>query len=357
MSGNIQNLEAISLKISEIKDAIRICMDSKQPVMLWGPPGVGKSDAIRQIGEEQKRPVIDLRLSLLNPVDIRGVPVAIDGITRWWAPGFLPRSGEESENSILFLDEVNLASQAVQSATYQLVLDRKVGEYVLPKGVDIIAAGNRGTDHANVFGMSSALRNRFIHYEVIPDLDEWKDWALKNGIRMEIVSYLNNKPTHLFFFDPKAHIRQFPTPRSWVFASRILDRLPSTDGAAKLLSGALGSGVATEFAGFLRVIDKIPSAEAVVAHGDMSIKAPSKAHELYAFSGALVGVAIRHKDPMKAGRNLAKYCAVGLPPEFAILTGKDYARSNVFGEIYNKLIISDEWEKFSDKYGEHIVEV
>jgi MoxR-like ATPase len=355
MSDN-QDVGAIKLKISEVKDAVRLCMTNNLPVMLWGPPGVGKSEAMQQLGKEQNRVVLDLRMSLLNPVDIRGVPVAKDGLTVWWAPGFLPRDGTATETAILFLDEINLAPQAVQAASYQLVLDRRVGEYILPKGVSIVAAGNRGTDFANVFGMSSALRNRFVHYEIAPDLDEWKSWALKNDIRSEVVAYLNQKQDHLFFFDAKVHLRQFPTPRSWVFASRLLNGITDMDSASKLLSGALGEAVATAFAGFLRVADKLPNAEDIIVRGNMDIKAPTKSQELYAFSGALVGVARRHKDKLKAGRNLAKYCSSGLPAEFAILTGKDYARTDTFDEICNKLIVSEEWEQFAEKYGEAIVE-
>lgn len=346
---------SLTLKVSQAKDAVRACMAARLPVMLWGPPGIGKSDSIRQLGEEQKRPVIDLRMSLLNPVDLRGVPVAKDGKTDWWAPCFLPREGDETGIAILFLDEMNAAPPSVQAAAYQLVLDRRVGEYVLPKGVDVIAAGNRGTDRAIVYEMSSALRNRFMHYEIVEDLDEWKDWAMRSNIRDEVVSFLNYKQDRLFYFDPKVHTRQFPTPRSWEYISRLMDQLSSFRHAAPLLAGGLGDGVANEFMGFLRVAGKLPSAEDVVLKGDMKIKAPEESAQLYAFSGALVGVATRAKDKMSAGKNLSKYCTDSLPAAFAVLTCKDYARTEVFGSIYNKLTMTDEWKAFSERYGESIL--
>lgn len=652
---------AMTLKVGQAKDAIRTCMAAKLPVMLWGPPGVGKSDAIRQLGEEQKRPVIDLRMSLLNPVDLRGVPVAKAGKTDWWAPCFLPQSGTDSENAILFLDEMNAAPNSVQAAAYQLVLDRRVGEYVLPDGVDVIAAGNRGTDRAIVYDMSSALRNRFMHYEVVEDLDEWKDWAMKNGIRDEIVSFLNYKQDRLFYFDPKVHTRQFPTPRcldpkttiwmadgsqkkikdicegdmvigfnhrtnkyeptkvlktfrtrvkdpyvvstgnkavrcsgehhfftdsgyvqakdlrdgetawgciyqkgkkgseyhrlvkgrcrsrrdggfvrestklhltdteisyiaglldgegsifltekkrwgkkwyepqmsihncsllfrdyfermgckvnlekrkhksgnlqdkytvifygrhvfsvleqllpflalkkpvalammeyireswrtpkgkklelsdrqkelagliatlnsknlagiyetqldvmhtllgvdeefcdfetelhnyvaegflvhnSWEYVSRLMNNLDGFRHAAVLFAGGLGDGVANEFMGFLRVAGKLPNAEDIILKGNMKIKAPEESAQQYAFSGALVGVATRAKDKMTAGKNLSKYCTEQLPSAFAVLTCKDYARTETFGSIYNKLTMTEEWKAFAEKYGEFII--
>lgn len=345
----------MTLKVSQAKDAVRSCMAAKLPVMLWGPPGIGKSDAIRQLGAEQGRIVIDLRMSLLNPVDLRGVPVAKDGKTAWWSPCFLPTKGEKTETAILFLDEMNAAPPAVQAAAYQLVLDRRVGEYELPDGVDVIAAGNRGTDRAIVYDMSSALRNRFMHFEIVEDLDEWKDWAMTNGIRDEVISFLNFKQDRLFYFDPKVHVRQFPTPRSWEYISRLLNQLDSFRHAAPLLAGGLGDGVANEFMGFLRVAGKLPSAEDVVIKGNMKIGAPTEVAQQYAFCGALVGTASRAKDKMKAGQNLSKYCTHNLESAFAVLACKDYARTETFGSIYNKLTMTDEWKAFADKYGEFII--
>lgn len=351
---------AMTLKISELKNVIRLCMEAKIPVFLHGAPGIGKSDAVKQIGQEQKRLVIDLRMSLLNPVDLRGVPVAKDGQTAWWAPSFLPRADGPTSTAILFLDEMNAAPPAVQAAAYQLVLDRRVGEYVLPDGVDVIAAGNRGTDRAIVYEMSSALRNRFAHYEVAVDLDEWKDWAFKNGVRNEIVSYLNYKgESRLFFFDPKVHVRGFPTPRSWAFASRQLDQMSSIKNAGPVFAGVLGETVATELMGFLKYFGSIPSAEDVVVKGQMDIKAPKEAGQLYAFCGALVSVATRTKDDdekaMKYGQNLSAYCAKALPTEFSVLTAKDYARTEVFARIYQRLIMTKAFKEFTARNGEMIV--
>lgn len=356
-TSNDQVAVGMTMKIGELKSALRICMKAKAPAFVHGAPGVGKSDAVRQLGAESGRPVIDLRMSLLNPVDLRGVPVAKDGVTAWWSPSFLPRMGTDTENAILFLDEMNAAPPAVQAAAYQLVLDRRVGEYVLPPAVDVIAAGNRGVDRAIVYEMSSALRNRFVHFEVAVDLDEWKDWALKNSIRSEIISFLNFKQDRLFFFDPKIHVRQFPTPRSWAFASRLLDQMPAA-GCTPILAGALGDSVATEFAGFLRVASKLPNAEDVVIHGKMDTRVPKDTAELFAYCGALVGTAMRHKDDTQAfnnGQNLVQYCVKALPTEFAVLTSKDYARTDLFKKIYSKLILTKAWKALAEKYGELII--
>jgi hypothetical protein len=207
--------------------------------------------------------------------------------------------------------------------------------------------------------MSSALRNRFVHFEVVPDLDEWKDWALENDVRTEVVSYLNYKSDRLFWFDPKVHIRQFPTPRSWYFVSEILKKTKSLRGITPLIAGALGDAVATEFAGFLKVASSLPNAEDIIIKGEMNIKAPTETSSLYAFAGALVGVASRagddEKKSLKYAQNLAEYCADKLNAEFAVLAYKDFARTPIFEKIYTKLILTKVWKSYSEKYGELII--
>jgi len=331
-------------------------MQAKVPVFMTGSPGVGKSDAVRQIGAEQKREVIDLRMSLLNPVDLRGVPVAKDGVTSWLAPSFLP-TGES--DAIVFLDELNVAPPAVQAAAYQLVLDRQVGEYKLPEGCDIVAAGNTAKDRAIVYEMSSALRNRFCHLNIHEDLDEWKNWAFQHGIADGILGFLNFRQERLFFFDPKVHKQGFPTPRSWAFVSNVLQNVGSSYRSyGDVFAGMLGDGVGAELMSFLKIAASIPDAEAVIIRGDMSVKAPSKndAGILHAFAGALTGTAVRAKDPIKAGQNLSKYLVAGkMPKEFTILAAKDFARSPVFAKVYRQLLATKEWQQFCEATGETIM--
>lgn len=259
-------------------------------------------------------------------------------------------------------DHTIIVSNAVthNSAAYQLVLDRKVGEYTLPEGCDIVAAGNRGTDRAIVYEMSSALRNRFCHFELDVDLDEWKDWALQHGIRHEVISFLNLKSDRLFFFDSKSHKMNFPTPRSWSFASRLLEGVSRIRDKAGVFAGVLGEGVATEFVGYLRVVDKIPNAEDVVIHGNMKIKPPEDNSSMYAFSGALVGTVVRQKDLkilFEASKNLAAYCtAKSFKKEFAILTLKDFARSDAFSKVDTKLIATKEWQTLCKEYGSIVLD-
>jgi MoxR-like ATPase len=172
------------------KRAIRKAIKVRRPVFLWGPPGIGKSDLVKQIGEEADREVIDVRLALWEPTDIKGIPYynADQGKMVWAPPSELPV--DEDSTAIIFLDELNSAPPAVQAAAYQLILNRRVGTYKLPKGVDIVAAGNREGDRGVTYRMPAPLANRFVHIEMKVDFDDFQDWATLNKVHPEVVGYV-----------------------------------------------------------------------------------------------------------------------------------------------------------------------
>jgi MoxR-like ATPase len=178
-----------------------------------------------------------------------------DGRSKWATPEFLPQNG----SGILFLDELNAAAM-VQASCYQLVLDRKLGEYTLPDGWAIIAAGNRDSDRAVTTRMPTPLRNRFVHLEFEVDVQEWSEWAIQAGVRPEVIAFLRFRPELLSAFDRDANA--FPSPRSWEFVSRILDSLGSQLNPAiehEVIAGAVGTGAATEFSAFLRMSESCPT--------------------------------------------------------------------------------------------------
>jgi hypothetical protein len=247
----------------------------KTSVMMWGAPGIGKSSVVNKVARENEMDVIDVRLSQLAPTDIRGLPYVQEGIARFAPPNFLPQSGR----GILFLDEINLAPPAIQNVAMQLVLDRKVGDYTVPDGWYIIAAGNRVEDRAAVSQMPAPLTNRFLHFTVEVDLNSWKEYALANGVREEIVSFLNFRPNLLHNFDKNAIA--WPSPRSWDFASDLIK-------VGMPVDPAVGDGAASEFKSFQRLFGKLPDIEKVMA-GDMSVKMPTDPSMIYAMIGALVG--------------------------------------------------------------------
>lgn len=255
----------MKLKPKEIAQLLKavIAGESIPAVYLWGPPGVGKSRICKDVAEEEKVEFIDMRLSMKDPTDIKGLPTVQDGKARWLPPSEFPTQGR----GILLLDEMNLASPLTQAAAYQLILDRRVGEYVLPDGWHIIAAGNKAEHGANVFKMAAPLRNRFIHIEFELDVDNWREWALNNNVASEVIEFISFRPDLLFAFDQERHDNAFPTPRSWEFVSQILNGLKDIGQELqhKVIEGTVGIGAALEFKAYLSIKKELPDVDEILA--------------------------------------------------------------------------------------------
>jgi hypothetical protein len=250
------------MKPSSIGTSLISLFSIRQPVFIWGPPGIGKSRVVKASAREQGLEVIDIRAILLDPVDLRGLPrISADGTSQWCAPAFLPGKGE----GVLFLDELNAAPPLVQAACYQLVLDRCLGEYELPEGWVVVAAGNREKDRAVVHRMPTALANRFVHLEFEVDVEDWIDWAVQAGIAPEVIGFIRFRPALLHEFDPEKDDKAFPSPRSWEFVSRMVSSRPAPGLLKDLVAGAVGKGAAAEFTGFLKIREQLPSASEILS--------------------------------------------------------------------------------------------
>ena len=246
------------------KKAIRKGFAKRRPIFLWGPPGIGKSDIVKQLGEDLGAHVIDVRLSLWEPTDIKGIPYfdSNDGTMRWAPPSELPNQelAAKHKQIILFMDEMNSAAPAVQAAAYQLILNRRVGTYELPDNVVMIAAGNREADKGVTYRMPAPLANRFVHLEMRVDWEDYSFWATDNRIHKDVVGYLTFSKKDLYDFDPKSTSRAFATPRSWTFVSELLEDDDTDDSTlTDLLCGAVGEGLAIKFMAHRKVASKMPN--------------------------------------------------------------------------------------------------
>jgi hypothetical protein len=265
------------------------------PVMLWGPPGVGKSDIIGQIGTRHDVKVIDIRLSQMEPSDLRGIPFREKAKVEWAIPSMLPNEKIHGKQGVLFLDEITSAPPSVSAAAYQLILDRRLGEYEVPDGWAIFAAGNRQGDRGVTYTMPAPLANRFSHYEVEVNLDDWVYWAYKNGIDERVIAFLRFRPDQLFDFDPAHNPVAFPSPRSWEFAHRALYKfLDLPDLLQGSLQACVGPAAGIEFTAFINSMDKMPDLDDILAGKEVTI--PTEIDLQYAIAAALVGRAIRAKD-------------------------------------------------------------
>jgi MoxR-like ATPase len=256
----------------------------KISTMIWGPPGIGKSSIVAQITQKHKIDFVDVRLSQLAPTDLRGLPVAEDGISKWYPPEFLPHSGK----GILFLDELNMAPPAMQGVAQQLILDRRVGSYVVPDGWYVWAAGNRKEDRAAVFDMPAPLANRFLHLQVEPDFESFKTYALAKNVHEQIIAFLSFRPSLLHKLDPQQPA--WPSPRSWEMASHLHN-------AELDITPAVGLETESEFAAFVKVYQSLPDLERIFLGKGDSISFPSEPSVRYATT---IGLAVRAADANQA---------------------------------------------------------
>ena len=265
------------------------------PVMLWGPPGVGKSQMVAQVATRHEAPLIDIRLSQMEPSDLRGIPFLKDEIVDWAIPAMLPDVKRHGTKGILFLDEITSAPPSVSAAAYQLILDRRLGEYEVPNQWAIIAAGNRQGDRGVTYTMPAPLANRFSHYEVDVNLDDWVAWAYANGIDERVIGFLRFRPDLVFDFDPSYNPVAFPSPRSWEFAHRALQKFDDNpDLLVNSLQACVGKAAGVELNAFVESLHQMPDLDAIVSGED--VPAPAELDLQYAVASALVARAIRAKD-------------------------------------------------------------
>jgi len=265
------------------------------PVMLWGPPGVGKSMMVQQVGQRHGAPVIDIRLSQMEPSDLRGIPFRSGERVEWAVPAMLPDAERHGAEGILFLDEVTSAPPSVSAAAYQLILDRRLGEYRVPDGWAIFAAGNRQGDRGVTYTMPAPLANRFAHFEVETHLDDWVTWAYANGIDERVIAFLRFRPELLFEFDPAHNPVAFPSPRSWEFAHRALQKFADSGNLlVNTLQACVGPAAGIELGAFVDNLDNLPDLDAIIRREQVPL--PKEIDLQYAVASALVGRALRAKS-------------------------------------------------------------
>lgn len=299
------------------------------PVMLWGPPGVGKSQIIAQIARNHGVPLIDIRLSQMEPTDLRGVPFRKGDLVEWSVPALLPDAGRHGPRGMLFLDEITSAPPTVTAAAYQLILDRRLGEYRAPEGWVIFAAGNRYGDRGVTYVMPTPLANRFTHYEIEPDLEDWVAWSHAAGIDERVIAFLRFRPDLLFDFNPAQSPVAFPSPRSWEYAHRALAKFgDSPHLLLDALQACVGQAPGVEFKAFVDHMTELPDIDAIL-QGE-SAQVPQAIDLQYGVAAALVRRAVQARDLPHATvvyGNILKYAKCFPQREMGVMLVTDMHRS------------------------------
>lgn len=332
------------MKLSEAYKVVKNSIKMKTPVMLWGPPGIGKSSLIHQIADELGQSVLDLRLAQLEPTDLRGVPMPNRDTDRaeWFLPAFWPERAEEDTTrevtvtnkdgeietktvpvpagccpkgpGIVFLDEIEKAPVSVKNASLQLVLDRMIGTYKLPDDWPIVCAGNREEDGCFSAPLGAALSNRMVHLEIEPDVESWAAWARENDVCDDVIGFLHFQPKFLYM---QTEEHAFPTPRSWVTASNLISSVKTNRERKELLTAAVGKGAAAEYTVWDNVY-KTVDPEAVFK-GDMPDFKDKDQSFKYAVALAVAFYLRKRKGGIKkAEENIAKFIGM-LTPELRVI--------------------------------------
>lgn len=358
--------DRLTITSVQARKALLKAFKVKRPLFIWGPPGIGKSEVVADVTKELGGHMIDLRMAQMEPTDIRGIPYFNKDLNKmdWAAPVDLPDAELASKYPIvvLFLDEMNSASPAVQAAGYQLILNRRVGKYVLPDNVVIVAAGNRDSDKGVTYRMPMPLANRFLHLEMRADFTSWQTWAVNKGIHKDVVGYLSFAKQDLNEFDSKSSSRAFATPRSWCFVSDLLtdDDDTDPDTILNLISGAVGDGLAIKFAAHRRFSGKMPNPIDILSGKvkDLAVKEISAMYALtiamcYELKDAIENRKISSKDFHVMADNFFNYIMDNFETELVVLGAKIALKTYKLPIEPSQL---KNFNQFHKKYGKYIVE-
>lgn len=273
-----------SLTPSQLVPAVTELIKMRQPAMVWGAPGIGKSDIYRQIADSLGMVFHSEYASTLSDVDTRGIPARDGDRTIWLTPDFMPRPG--CPPTLLVFDDFTRANMSTQNALFPLILEGRIGtSYVLPDNCVVCGAANRETDGGGVNRISQALANRFVHLDLTHSVDDWSDWANGAGIAPVVQAFIRFRPALLHAYDAKAHA--WPSPRTWEFVSRIVKRNLNAVTQHALVRGAVGNA-AVEFATYERMFNAMQgqSVAAIIADPD-GAPVPNDIISQYAVASAL----------------------------------------------------------------------
>lgn len=295
----------IDVNIEDARVYVEQFLKNDTPIMIWGDTGIGKSSLIDQIKTDWQWGMVDVRGSTRDAVDFMGTPFPDkeNAITRWLPPGDLPRVETHGEHGILFLDEITNSNISVQAAMFQLILDRCIGDYVLPKGWRIVAAGNRTSDRSAANRMAQALANRMAHMNMVPDVGCTQRHWQRIGVHPVMIDAIGIRHELLHFsMDSKIDRNKLGpavnTPRSLEEASKYVDTPKSH--RLNMLACCIGQSAAAEIEAMIEVHGIMPDWRQCVA-SPHTAPVPERADVKYAIASELA----RHADHQNLGNIMA----------------------------------------------------
>lgn len=402
MSKKANRIDTLSVKPSEASIAIKHMIavnranaklgKKRRGLFVWGPPGIAKSAIVEQVCGELNFKLIDVRLTQMEPTDLRGIPVPQKDpetgkvMVNWAVPAMLPKravgedgvikrdavikdeNGKLYDGAVILLDELPNAAPSVQAGSYQLVLDGALGEYIVPDNVVVMAAGNRETDKGATFKMPTPLQNRFTHIEMRSDFQDFQTYALSCGFHEAVVGYLTAFKHELFEFEPTSASRGFPTPRSWEAVSDILRDDPNLPEMVRLalVAGAVGDGIAVKFLEYLKNAANLPAASDILdgkisdlKKGDVSLNYALTTSLCYELKDRFEGTKRTGATPAEKKTfntsvdHFLGFMMKNFQPEMVIMGSRTALAE--FRITFNPDGMKN-WDEFSDKYQDLILQ-
>lgn len=297
---------------------------AKEPILLWGKPGSGKTAVIEAAAQIIGADVLAEFAALADPTDPKGLPCASGDSARFVPMGNMKRAIDAQRLTVFDLEDLGQAPPSVQAAYMPLIFARRSGEHKISDHVCFLASTNSRADRAGVTGLLEPIKSRFssiIRLET--DLDSWVNWAFGAGIETEVIAFLRFRPEVFHDFKPSLDMSNSPCPRTWAAVSRMLALSLPDDILPAAVTGAVGDAAATEFLAFLRMFKSLPNPDRILADPDTA-EVPTRPDVLYALSGALAA----RVTPHSASRyyRYADRLIQSAHAEFGVLMHRDAAR-------------------------------
>ena len=388
-------IDTLTVKPSEaaiaIKHMVTVNLENakrgkkRRGLFIWGAPGIAKSSVVEQVADELNFKLIDIRLTQMEPTDLRGIPVpfkddSCKAYVEWAVPSMLPKrtpgartaevtnaDGHKFDGAIILLDELPNAAPSVQAGSYQIVLDGALGEWICPDNVIVLAAGNRETDKGATFKMPTPLQNRFTHIEMRVDFEDFQTFALNTAFHQAVVGYLTAFKHELFQFEATSASRGFPTPRSWESVSDILRGDPNIPEMVQmaLIAGAVGDGIAVKFLEYRKNAANLPAASDILDGKVTDLKRGGEVSLSYALTTALCYELKDRYEAAKKGKPDEKKKFNTNVDNFLGFMMKNFQQEMVIMGARTALAVfhiqfdpsgMKNWDEFSDKYQDLILQ-
>lgn len=320
--------------------------DRVRPIIIPGRPGIGKSEIVRQAADATGLPMIALDLSVRDPVDLGGLPIAHEGEYER-APPRWSRDAQDHDHGVLFLDDLGTAKPAVQAAAFRLVHEGRVGAAELPEGWLPIAATNRREDKTVQHPIPAPLANRFVWLPLAPDVDDWIAWAIDHGIDPRIRAFVRWMGDRVLCTEPRRD-GAFASPRTWEFLD---DHLAVVDTLEpEVVYGIVGEGAGAEFLEFLEVVDDLPDLDRILA--GTSDAFPQSSDARHVVCSALTS---RYADaPKEHAARIVDY-ALTLPAEFSVILVRNCLRATADANGANPIAEAPGYDTWHDRYKDVIL--